>query len=71
MNGGLDIPEYFETRLPNDKSGRMRRLLERASKYSPTAAEVIDDAQSRGCRYDFMSGIDGYVGFYDARTNSV
>lgn len=71
MNGGLDIPEYFENRLPNDKSGRMRRLLERASKYSPTAAEVIDDAQSRGCRYDFMSGIDGYVGFYDARTNSV
>lgn len=71
MNGGLDIPEYFENRLPNDKSGRMHRLLERASKFSPTAAEVIDDAQSRGCRYDFMSGIDGYVGFYDARTNSV
>lgn len=72
MSSGLDIPEYtFENRLPNDKSGRMRRLLDRAAKYSPTAAEVVEDARKRGCRYDFMSGIDGYIGFYDMRSNSV
>ncbi len=72
MSSGLDIPEYtFENRLPNDKSGRMRRLLDRAAKYSPTAAEVIEDARNKGCRYDFMSGIDGYIGFFDVRSNAV
>lgn len=72
MSHGFDVPEFsFENRIPNDKTGRMRRLLDCASDNSKTAAGVIENAKKAGCRFDFMSGIDGYIGFFDMKTNAV
>lgn len=61
---------FFGSQNTDNSMNRMRRLMETAKKYSPTAARTINYAFAYGCGFNFQE-MDKAYGAYDQSQNMV
>lgn len=62
--------DIFSRGNKSDDQKRLAEMVEKASKASPTAKKMLDDAKKRGIKFEMDKGVEGARGYYtyDSKT---